>query len=59
MGSDSKRQSSSPQRRIAEHVQEVDAHRFFKLLTGPELRDVVDVFGVNAECRQILSECGE
>ena len=42
MGSNSNRQSPRPQRRVAEHVQKVDANRFFNLLTGPELLDAVE-----------------
>jgi hypothetical protein len=42
MGSNSNRQSPQPQCRVAEHVQKVDANRFFNLLTGPELLDAVE-----------------
>ena len=38
----SKRQSATPQRRVSDFVQSVDANRFFNLLTGPELLETVE-----------------
>jgi len=38
----SKRQSATPQRRVSDFVQIVDANRFFNLLTGPELLETVE-----------------
>ena len=40
--SNSKGQSSTPQRRVSDFVQSVDANRFFNLLTGPELLESVE-----------------
>ena len=38
----SNRHSSTSQCRVAKYAENVDAHRFFNLLTGPELLEVVE-----------------